>query len=252
MIGQSAGKAFSYLLGVYLGDGCVTTSGYTSISFKLNTIDLDFAEATVNALEELTGRRPNILKYKVKRGRDNHHITLACKELCDVLITDTQDKQVIPEYVFNWPTDNKISFIAGLMDSEGFVAATTHNRTGRRYYMGYKSCDAWVLDFVRILNSAGVQIGKISYEKPRKEGYKIPCRFHIKMQSWVDSGCYFNIMRKQVRVEEWNRTEPYSQRSRYPRKVTSTTNMPGTLGVMIESELHGDMQRGRSEVDPRR
>lgn len=244
MIRQSAGKTFSYLLGVYLGDGCVTMSGYTSISFKLNTIDLDFAEATVDALEELTGRKPNILKYKVKRGRDNHHITLACKELCNVLVTDTQDKQVIPQYVFDWPIENKIAFIAGLMDSEGFVAANTNNKTGRRYYMGYKSCDVWVLGFVRILNSVGVKVGKISYEKPLKEGYKTPCRFHIKMQSWINSGCYFSIKRKQDRVNEWSSTEPYSQRSRYPRKVTSTTNTPSAHGAMIESELHGDMQRG--------
>ncbi len=81
-------------------------------------------------------------------------------------------------------------------------------------------------DFVRVLQSVGVQIGKIGVEVPRKPGYKTPRRFTVKMQSWVDSGCRFNIARKQKRVDLWAATEPYSQRSRFPRKVSSETNMP--------------------------
>ena len=244
IIGQSAGKTYAYLLGVYLGDGCVTTSGYESslgracYVFRLNTIDRDFADATADALLELTGSRPNIREHPVKKGSNNFAMSHACRELTDKLVADTQDKQIIPAYVFAWTDDEKRAFIAGVMDSEGFVAENKGGQTGRCYYMGYKSCDAWVPDFVRILQSVGVQIGKIGIEEPRKPGYKVPTRFTIKMQSWVDSGCRFNIARKQRRVDLWAATEPYSQRSRYPRKVSSTTNMPDTLqGVKIEPEL---------------
>jgi intein-encoded DNA endonuclease-like protein len=226
-IRQSAGKTYAYLLGVYLGDGCITISGYTSIVFRLNTIDLDFAEATADALLDLTGKRPNIRRHSVKKGRDNHAMSHACKEICEVLKNDTEDKGTIPEYVFSWPDDLKKEFIIGLMDSEGFVAANS-NKTGRRFYMGYKSCDIWVEDFIKILQSVGIKIGKVSKEKPRKPWYKVPTRFHIKMQSWIDSGCRFNIARKQDRVDEWGETEPYSQRSLYPRKVSPETNMPNT------------------------
>ena len=85
-----------------------------------------------------------------------------------------------------------MAFIVGLMDSEGFVAGNS-NHTGRRYYMGFKSCDVWVPEFVQILNSVGILVGKIGIEKPLKPGYKTPRRFAIKMQSWVDSGARFNI-----------------------------------------------------------
>jgi hypothetical protein len=245
IIGQSAGKTFAYLLGVYLGDGCVTTSGYesslgrASFVFRLNTIDRDFAEATADALLELTGKRPNIRQHPVKKGSDNFAMSHACRELTDALVADTQDKQIIPAYVFTWSDDEKRAFIAGVMDSEGFVAQNKDGGLyGRAYYMGYKSCDAWVPDFVRILQSVGVQIGKIGIEQPRKPGYKVPQRFTIKMQSWVDSGCKFNIARKQQRVDHWAASKPYSHRNGLPVKVSSTTNMPNIpQGMKIEPEL---------------
>lgn len=221
MIGQSAGKTYAYLLGVYLGDGCVTTSGYTSIVFRLNTIDRDFAEATANALLDLTGKRPNIREHTVKKGSNNFAISHACRGLCEQLVADTQDKQQIPIYVFGWPDELKKEFIIGLMDSEGFVGEQRKNPTNRRFYMGFKSCDVWVPDFVRILQSVGVKIGKIGIEKPRKEGYKIPTRFTVKMQSWIDAGCRFNIARKQSRVDRWAALPAYAI-----RKVSSETNMP--------------------------
>jgi intein-encoded DNA endonuclease-like protein len=229
MIGQSAGKTFAYLLGVYLGDGCVTTTGVVapstnraSLVFRLNTIDRDFADATADALLALTGKRPNIRQYPVKKGSDNHAMTHACRDLCERLVADTNDKTAIPAYVFGWTDDLKREFIAGLMDSEGFVSMNTHGTA----YMGFKSCDVWFADFVRVLQSVGVQIGKIGVEQPRKPGYKTPRRFTVKMRSWVDSGCRFNIQRKQRRVDAWT------------EKVSSETNMPNTaLAVKIEPEL---------------
>jgi hypothetical protein len=98
--------------------------------------------------------------------------------------------------------------------------------------MGYKSCDVWVPDFIRLLQSVGIQHGKIGVEKPLRQGYKTPTRFAIKMQSWIDSGARFNIARKQKRVDEWAATEPYSQRSRYPRKLAPeiTRTAPAQTG----------------------
>lgn len=240
MTGQSAGKTFAYLLGVYLGDGCVTYSGVpaqstgrTSTVFALGVIDKEFAEATADALLDLTGSRPNIHEYVEKRGGSNYfRLTQACRELCECLVTDTQDKKIIPAYVFGWSDELKREFIAGLMDSEGFVARQASRLdsrpTNRSFCMGFKSCDVWVPDFVRILQSVGVQIGKIGIEKPRKAHYKVPMRFTIKMQSWVNSGCRFKIKRKQDRVDLWASMPPYTQRAKFPRKVSSTTNMPNT------------------------
>lgn len=233
MIGQSAGKSFAYVLGVYLGDGCTTITGRTGPSgtpcFQLGTIDRDFAEATAEALREISDKNVRMNVYAVKKSPNPNHIVCVCDaELYRVLREDTEQKRVIPGYVWEWSRENRLAFIVGLMDSEGFVAKKTGGTTGRSYYMGFKSCDPWVPDFIRLLHGVGIQTGKMGVEKPRMPGYKTPRRFHIKMQSWVDSGARFNIARKQDRVDDWAATEPYSQRSRHPRKLTSTTNMPDT------------------------
>lgn len=222
-IGQSAGKSYAYLLGVYLGDGCVTTQGRRSkkMAFKLNTIDEDFALATKAALKVL-GYESKIYKHEVeKSSKPNHSLWCGDQELCAMLRLDTSSKAHLPTL---GSAEETKALIVGLMDSEGFVAEKTENKTGRAYYMGYKSCDVWVPRFIRMLQSVGLRIGKRQTEKPVKPHYKAPTRFHIKMQSWVDSGMRFNIKRKQDRVDRWASTVPYSERSRFPRKLTSETS----------------------------
>ena len=218
---KSAGKSFAYVLGVYLGDGCVTVREGRPV-FRLNTIDGDFASTVKSALEELSKYSVTVNKHSVKKSdKPNYSLNHGDVALCDKLKTDTCNKTTIPDYVLTlFNRDEKLAFISGLMDSEGFVAEDKTNPTNRRYYMGYKSCDVWVPDFIRLLESVGVRIGKVSQEEPLRPGYKIPTRFHIKMQSWVDAGCYFNIHRKQSRVDTWKSAGPYENRSRNPRRLT--------------------------------
>ena len=223
-IGQSAGKSFAYLVGVYLGDGCVTNGGGGYPVFRLNTIDADFAKATKESLAALTARPVNINVHAVKKSlKPNHSLRCGDPDICRTLVTMTEKKTVLPQVILEASREERLAFVAGLMDSEGFVGATS-NPTNRRYYMGYKSCDVWVPTFIRLLEQLGVRIGKVSQEQPLKPWYKIPTRFTIKMQSWIDAGCYFNIMRKQERVLMWAEAGAYERRS--PRRLTSETNMP--------------------------
>ncbi|MDD9727237.1 hypothetical protein PVV74_17385 [Roseovarius sp. SK2] len=233
-IGQSAGKSYAYLLGVFLGDGCVTmqptkNSGSVSVYpvFRLNTIDEDFALSTKRALSKFTDRPISIHKHEVsKSSKPNYSLRCGDPEICENLKSVTHQKKVIPDFVHDWSKGEKLAFIAGIMDSEGFVAANNSNPTNRRYYMGYKSCDVWVPEFIRVLESVGIKIGKVSHEKPRKAHYKSPTRFSIKMQSWIDSGARFNIARKQNRVDEWAAIGPYERRATNPRRLTSEANTP--------------------------
>lgn len=208
MIGKEAGKSFAYVLGVFLGDGCVTWD-----AFRLNTIDEDFAAAVRLALGELTHRAVNVCCYPVKKSsKPNYGLTCKDADLGAILLRDTQSKRVIPSYVWEWPIELQKQFIIGLMDSEGFVAKLKRPpgklQTGRAYYMGFKSCDLWVRDLALLMERVGLRLGKIAVCPPNKPGYKTPVRFHIKMQSWVNSGMRFNIKRKQERVDEWASTKP--------------------------------------------
>jgi len=225
--GKSADKSLAYILGVYLGDGCVTRTRDGYPAFRLNTIDMDFADATKAAISDLSEYGVSIHTHPVsKSSKPNHALRCGDPALCKRLVEETCGKQSLPAWIYDAPIEDRRAFVVGLMDSEGFVAAKTHTHTGRRYYMGYKSCDVWVPDFMRVLQSVGIKYGKIGREKPRKPGYKTPTRFTIKMQSWVDSGCRFNIARKQDRVDIWAKTVPYSERSRYPARLISEANTP--------------------------
>lgn len=166
----------------------------------MNTIDEDFALATKEALARHSARRINICRYPVsKSSKDNYALRCGDPELSARLRFETNNKQALPDWVWTTDQEGRLAFIAGLMDSEGFVS---HNQRGATY-MGFKSTDVWFYDFVRVLNMAGIKIGKIGVEKPRLPHYRVPRRFTIKMQSWVSSGAYFNIARKQARVDAW-------------------------------------------------
>lgn len=224
-IGQSAAKSYAYLLGVFLGDGCVSTQG----TYSQPTIDKDFADTVERAFRVLTDKTVTI-SYSERPRKDRKcspewRIYCGDKELAKRFVDDTKAKQVIPEYVFGWDNELKKQFVIGLMDSEGFVGANHSdaaragwNNTNRDFYMGYKSCDVWVPEFIKVLESVGIRLGKVSQEKPIKPWHKIPTRFTIKMQSWIDSGCRFNIARKQNRVDEWASQPAYTTR---PMKLCS-------------------------------
>jgi len=205
-----------------MGDGCVTTQDGKRI-FRLNAIDADFVQATKRALEEFTDRPVWVGLQPVKGGRPQYQLRCGDSGICDKMVEATNGKQHLPIGWESWSADAKKQFIIGLMDSEGFVAAKTGTNTGRRFYMGFKSCGDWIRDFVRLIQSVGIEVGKVSDCPPYKDGYKTPTRFHIKMRSWVKEGMRFNIDRKQSRVDIWAATEPYSQRSLYPRKVSPET-----------------------------
>lgn len=222
-IGQSAGKDYAYLVGVYLGDGCVTTH-QGRLVFRLNTIDEDFANATKEALAKFTNRPISIhLVSKEKdNGRPQYMLRCGDSEIAAHLREITGNKTKIPESIIDGEKESQLAFIVGIMDSEGFVGANS-NQTNRRYYMGFKSCDVWIPDFMRMLEVNGIRFGKVQTEVPYKNGYKAPTRFTIKMQSWINAGCKFNIVRKQRRVEEWASAGAYENRVRNPRRSTSET-----------------------------
>ena len=225
MIGQSAGKSLGYLLGVYLGDGHIRADGL----FSMSSIDEDFIAAVKTAGRdigvEIRSVGPNQDKRYPKSKPYYNAYGVGDRSAWLEMLAQTQCKQVIPSWVTDGCAEVKKSFIAGLMDSEGFVAKRNETRwteTNRNYHMGYKSCDVFIPEFIKIMESVGIRIGQVSQEKPRKEGYKVPTRFTIKMQSWVDSGCKFNIARKQSRVDEWASSPAYVNRARNPRLTPET------------------------------
>lgn len=200
MIGQSAEKTRStaYLLGVYLGDGWMGKTTNNRWDFRLNSIDRDFCESTMDCFNSVLGRRTKIHVHSVsKSDKPNHSLTIGCKDLF-WFIDATDKKEKIPEYVWRLKRDDKISFIAGIMDSEGYVAKDRNNRI----MIGIKATQNWIKDFYRLVRSLDLKTGGLLSEKIKSGKTAYYFRFNVK--SWIDSGCYFNISRKQKRVDSYS------------------------------------------------
>lgn len=202
MIGQSAGKTkpLAYLVGVYLGDGWI---GYVNSlkawTFRLNTIDRDFAEETQKAIKELTGNDGHICTYPVRKSsKPNHSLTVCVKSLSWLPAT-TDDKQRFPDFVWKFNREEKLELIAGLLDSEGYVAkSVTHPG---HITIGLKATNRWMVELYQMCEELGVTVGKIGREV--LPSGKTAARFHFNAKSFVDSGFYFKIRRKQKRIDEW-------------------------------------------------
>lgn len=169
--------------------------------FRLNTIDLDFAQVTKEALASFTDRPISIHTHAVsKSSKPNHSLRCGDPLICEALKQETESKAKLPDWIFTADREQKLAIIAGLMDSEGYVCV----KEGRgQAHMGFKSTDLWFDDYVKLMNSAGIVTGKIGVETPRKPHYRTPRRVTIKLRSWVDAGAYFRIARKQDRVDRW-------------------------------------------------
>lgn len=195
-IGQSAGKDYAYILGVYLGDGWIYQRTPNSWSFGLETIDKEFAECTADRIEVLIGHRPNV------RFREDRKIwtLVSSGDVFRIMKEDTAGKKFIPDYVKSWCRESQVAFIEGLMDSEGWIAKRTKG-TISQYQMGFSCTSSWTYDFYNIVRSLGIQCGQphILHAKEKQDVIS----FTINLSSWCESEVKFNIARKQNRVNEY-------------------------------------------------
>jgi len=200
MIRQSAGKEIylAYLVGVYLGDGCLTNQRGV-MTFRLNTIDNDFAEKVRNTLGNLIGRNGSLCVHSVKKSsKPNHSLSCPANEL-SWLKESTSSKEKIPSFIFGYSRKEQIEFISGILDSEGYVSISKH-RPGC-ITIGLKATSDWMLELYKMFQRLGVKIGKVGNEI--LPSGKIAHRFNFNSRSFIENGLYFNIKRKQDRLNEY-------------------------------------------------
>ena len=150
------------------------------------------------ALHHLTDRAVTYGSHPVPKSKTpNHYLTCGDPEVCARLQAETDFKKKLPDWIWTCDHEARLAFIAGLMDSEGYCCFNSHGSL----YIGYSSCDVWFDDFIRVLNKAGIEVGKIGIMTRKNPRHKIPRRVTIKKPSWFASGAYFTIERKQRRIE---------------------------------------------------
>lgn len=207
MNGQSAGKDFAYVMGVYLGDGCITKAKTRkNYTFKLEVMDEDFAKKFYDTLIKM-GCNTHFNKIYNDRYKQGYsfHVTTMDKDLIATLQVDTSYKKRIPKYVKSWPRDNKIAFIEGIMDSEGFISKRKKNMANGlpSYMLGIKMDYELLSQLNPIFQSVGLKTGKYTMTKLR-DGQRVQtANLSINLRSWIESGVHFNIQRKENKVKDY-------------------------------------------------
>jgi len=210
---QSAGKdkSLAYIAGVYIGDGCLTRSKKVKI-FRLNTIDKDFSKHTKKALKTLGHTDVKIYTYKDKRfpkSNLQYQLYSNAKDLWSLKeLTSSKDK--LPEFIKQGSDECKREFIAGAMDSDGFIYGnkwTTRRNgktwTGYRWMLGISATGTWIDEFVGLLQTIGVTPGKRLERLPYKGAKRMKIQYLLNKKTFITSGCYFKIKRKQDRLEAY-------------------------------------------------
>lgn len=120
----------AWLLGFILCDGCY--DGHLSSSIAFDTED-DIEVAYIKRMKECFDS--NIEVVERHRGSNGNYKDLCSvgnvTEIIDYLSTKyeglTKTRRHIPNEVFSWNYTAKLSFLAGMIDADGYINPTTHN-----------------------------------------------------------------------------------------------------------------------------
>lgn len=194
MVSKQPNSALAYIVGVYLGDGNINSKG----QFRLNSIDKDFCEATLNKLIQVLTGPINTRIYYAERevGQPTYSVIVTSTDLCNWLATVTQNKGLIPNMFLNSDKEVLMALLSGLMDSEGWVSRRkSDNELAGNYQIGIAGnsiiYNFWN-DLPKLLNKLN-----ILYNRYEKLGF---VTFILKGRSFINSGISLNISRKQKRL----------------------------------------------------
>lgn len=218
--GQSAGKDFAYLLGVYFGDASIVKRTENCYTFTMEAIDRDFLERVSKELKSFTGKNVNIFERTRKTGKGNTMYALTCSQKLTFkqFLDDTSHGKFIPDYVYSWPEENRIAFIEGVLDSDGWVSARKNPAGISQFRMGYGTSYSWTLDIKTLMEGLGLICLKVTEYKTRSQKKMI--NFGITMKSFATSKLKFTSKRKQSRVLDYIRLKMQNK----PQRLYAVTD----------------------------
>ena len=159
------------------------------------------------------------------------------KKLFKILVFETENKRCFPEFVMNSEKRIIAEFIAGLMDTDGYISTGTNKFGQQRFSLGFVNSGKWLDEFIALLKKFGVKVGKKTLKKKYRSVNEKDCyQININLRSFVDNGFYFNCGRKQDILEK------YKSRVRYQSygKSSETICQTSQSVMKIESDLISD------------
>lgn len=201
-------KNKAYLLGVYLGDGCCSKFSNRR-SFTIISEDKEVIERTKNIVNlllntnyHLTYITPN--KIRLYRFRSWN------RELFELLVAETANKTRIPLSLTNAKDEIIAAFVAGLMDTDGYISIGKNKLNQQRFSLGLVNSGEWLDQFINLLKLLGVKVGKKTLKKKYRSSNEKDCyQININLRSFVEAKLYFNCQRKQRKLEKYKLSVRY-------------------------------------------
>ena len=199
----------SYLVGVYLTDGCITR-GYESrkiTAFRLQCADEDFAQYTQECISSI-GLKFGIGNYPSNGMGNKIRIVTSCYSsmFAQWLYDITDNKQKIPNLIFDSGEKCILEFIAACIDGDGGVekdgSITVYNTS------------AWIFQFADLIRSIGIKTTGTKKKQSLESG-KTLYKVSVRRSDFRELGGECKIKRKQDRIlygkdkRTWRRPKRY-------------------------------------------
>lgn len=169
----SPSPELSYLIGVYVGDGSITKTGY-NYAIRLSAKDKEFVEKFAKTLA-IVNKKEGGEQYAIRKtNRGLFDTTGTSKELY-FFIKNKEYYEVIQTYPHE--------FIEGFFDSEGTV---TKSKKWNTWHIGFANTDLPLLELVQwMLYNFGIE-ARIYTDSSKKKGQK------VHKSSWAKKDYYRN------------------------------------------------------------
>lgn len=243
----------AYFLGAYLGDGTITTARHSSSGrhFKIASIDYELTAAIQMILREEFQSDVVIYPKYGKTPTDRARMWELCSTKNDVLQFIVEHCGLDKTWPFgerDWDTESHLHFLAGLVDTDGFVAHTKNKIVkGGRYEqtrIGFTSTSSWILQFMEMCNRMRVRTKKpwVSI-RGREHGHlggKVVYGINIRVRDFIRQGGFLIARRKSDRLKHFAEKYGYT----YPQRLYAKHLFQK---MMIKSEPCSDIGK-RSEM----
>lgn len=199
----------AYLFGAYLGDGyCGKFKKH--YHFRIVSEDEDVIERTKQIVNFLFNKNYHLISIKPNKTSLYSFTVASNKNLFEMLISETSYKTRLPEFVMNSDQKTKAEFVAGLMDTDGYISSCKNKFEQQRFSLGFINSGKWLGQFIALLQSLGVKVGKKTLKRKYRSVNEKDCyQININLRSFIEAGLYFNCRRKQQVLEKYKSSVRY-------------------------------------------
>lgn len=208
----------SYLIGYFLGDGSLTKTK-NGLRMRFFDSSKELLEEIVKIIHKLTNKKYSI--QRDKRSKNNYILNIYDKQLIEKIIDLTGVKPgsksfiiKVPDYLYKCNIENIFSFLAGLIDSDGYV-----EKNKKRISFSTAS-EKMKEDLVYVLSLLGFKFS-IRERKPKNKNWNIMWEVYITGVDEIEKfdrtiGKYIKNNEKIIRIKNHIKTKSSSKKGNVP------------------------------------